>query len=286
MNPYAGYNQTPVSQSGGTYAAAAGYVQPNSAYVQPSAVVAYDGVDNTMAGWIQRCVTSVPMAVRNRARDVVRGYLEEMGRGGGVEGVKWGEMRVIERRVLVGEEGTTEGTTEGSGKSGVCGPSDSSGYEQEENTDNGGKKKKKKGKGKKEKGGARSPQSDSGYGFSVDRTGGVDTLGFRSDDTTLGKRASRFNGAGNAKKARYGDGFFLDDKYMGGSSINSGSSSKPLTAEDFSRMTVVGTCERLEKDFFRLTAPPKPEDVRPVKVLMQWLSELMKRSREGNAEYR
>jgi hypothetical protein len=43
---------------------------------------------------------------------------------------------------------------------------------------------------------------------------------------------------------------------------------------------VVGTCQELEKRYFRLTAPPKPETVRPLPVLEQTLALLKKKWRE------
>ncbi|KAF2489524.1 SAC3/GANP domain protein [Lophium mytilinum] len=43
---------------------------------------------------------------------------------------------------------------------------------------------------------------------------------------------------------------------------------------------VVGTCQQLEKRYFRLTAPPKPETVRPLPVLEQTLALLKKKWRE------
>lgn len=43
---------------------------------------------------------------------------------------------------------------------------------------------------------------------------------------------------------------------------------------------VVGTCEKLEKGYLRLTAPPKPEAVRPERVLRQTLDLLKKKWRK------
>lgn len=49
---------------------------------------------------------------------------------------------------------------------------------------------------------------------------------------------------------------------------------------------VVGTCENLEKSYLRLTAPPKPETVRPERVLRKTLELLKKKWRkESNYNY-
>lgn len=45
---------------------------------------------------------------------------------------------------------------------------------------------------------------------------------------------------------------------------------------------VVGTCQKLEKNYFRLTAPPKPETVRPLSVLKQALDMLIKRWKDDH----
>jgi hypothetical protein len=120
--------------------------------------------------------------------------------------------------------------------------------------------------------------------FSLDYGGSDNSKGFVSDDTTLDSRKNRFLTTTSNKKAKdskYGSDYFLDDTYMGGGVINGGASGTVYTEDDFINMTVVGTCEVLPKEFFRLTAPPRPSDVRPVKVLKKWLTELMEKSREG-----
>jgi len=49
---------------------------------------------------------------------------------------------------------------------------------------------------------------------------------------------------------------------------------------------VVGTCQKLEKNYFRLTAAPNPENVRPLDILRQTLELLKKKWRsEGNYVY-
>lgn len=49
---------------------------------------------------------------------------------------------------------------------------------------------------------------------------------------------------------------------------------------------VIGTCQNLEKSYFRLTAPPKPETVRPLPVLEKALDFLKKKwKKENNYAY-
>lgn len=45
---------------------------------------------------------------------------------------------------------------------------------------------------------------------------------------------------------------------------------------------VVGTCQNLEKNYFRLTAPPKPETVRPLPILQKTLAMLKAKWRQEN----
>jgi hypothetical protein len=45
---------------------------------------------------------------------------------------------------------------------------------------------------------------------------------------------------------------------------------------------VIGTCQTLEKNYFRLTAPPKPETVRPLPVLERTLEHLKSKWRKDN----
>ncbi|KAF2091665.1 SAC3/GANP domain protein [Saccharata proteae CBS 121410] len=51
---------------------------------------------------------------------------------------------------------------------------------------------------------------------------------------------------------------------------------------DINEGPIVGTCQTLEKKYFRLTAPPKPETVRPLHILRQTLDLLKKKWRKDN----
>jgi SAC3 family protein LENG8/THP3 len=97
--------------------------------------------------------------------------------------------------------------------------------------------------------------------------------GFERSSSALAKRASRFNGPGGILDASSVlttvDG---TDQYMGKRLI--GGSQKVLDEEDFEKMTVKGTCMKLEKEYLRLTAPPRAELVRPQPVLERHLENL------------
>jgi len=43
---------------------------------------------------------------------------------------------------------------------------------------------------------------------------------------------------------------------------------------DFEALTIIGTCQTLEKRYFRLTSPPEPHTVRPEPILQEWMLQL------------
>lgn len=57
--------------------------------------------------------------------------------------------------------------------------------------------------------------------------------------------------------------------------IVNGGGNMELTETDFERMTVVGTCTIMEKEYVRLTSSPKPESTRTVATLMKWQDHLV-----------
>ena len=65
---------------------------------------------------------------------------------------------------------------------------------------------------------------------------------------------------------------------------NNGNKASPAASDDADMPTgpVIGLNESLEKSYFRLTAPPKPETVRPLRVLEKTLGLLTKKWREEN----
>lgn len=64
--------------------------------------------------------------------------------------------------------------------------------------------------------------------------------------------------------------------------FNNGSTPKRSPTPPPPTGPVVGTCENLEKSYLRLTAPPKPEVVRPERVLRKTLELLKKKWRKEN----
>ena len=92
--------------------------------------------------------------------------------------------------------------------------------------------------------------------------------GFDANHTTLSERACRFKGKGGIHDATSTTSTVQNfEKYMGKTTI--GGSKKHLDENDYERMTVKGTCQTLEKNYFRLTAPPCPSLVRPQPILEQ-----------------
>lgn len=99
--------------------------------------------------------------------------------------------------------------------------------------------------------------------------------GFERSNGTLAKRANRFSGAGGIFEASTTSTTVERniDKYMGKGLIGG---SKKLDEDDYENMKVKGTCETLEKEYLRLTAPPKAERVRPQPILERHLQNLIK----------
>merc|ERR1712176_222457 len=97
-------------------------------------------------------------------------------------------------------------------------------------------------------------------------------LGFDQTDKVLSNRAKRFAGAGGltAQKNSVNENF---DRFMGKDYI--GGSKEVLDETDYENMTVKGKCITLEKDYLRLTAPPRPDLVRPQDVLEKHLENLV-----------
>ena len=94
---------------------------------------------------------------------------------------------------------------------------------------------------------------------------------------TMSKRANRFSGRGgiyeaNTANARSSMGLYGYDKYMGKGTI--GGNKTILDENDYEQMTVKGTSIVLEKEYLRLTAPPRAEFVRPFGILQQHLLNL------------
>lgn len=102
------------------------------------------------------------------------------------------------------------------------------------------------------------------------------------------KRASRFqedskqaemdlkgNAAAKKAKKRKGNGFVSQ------ADPSTGNTGSGLTEAEMESLKIVGTCQKLEKDYFRLTSPPLPHQVRPESVLRKTI-QLIKRKWEGD----
>ena len=110
-----------------------------------------------------------------------------------------------------------------------------------------------------------------------------------SDAKMLMVRADRFKSTPARKGSPSTSGETATASYasfMGAGVINAqGVTKQNLTAEDYSKMTVKGTCEVKEKEYLRLTAPPKPEQVRTLRTLRKHHSDLTAKIRDGNFDY-
>jgi hypothetical protein len=102
--------------------------------------------------------------------------------------------------------------------------------------------------------------------------------GFEQSSDALAKRANRFksqpeNGISNPTTTNNDN----VERYMGKALIGGGGANHGKTVldeADYVQMTVKGACQKLEKEYLRLTAPPKAEMVRPKSVLQQHLTNL------------
>eukprot|EP00521_Asterionellopsis_glacialis_P006273 CAMPEP_0195281204 /NCGR_PEP_ID=MMETSP0707-20130614/618_1 /TAXON_ID=33640 /ORGANISM="Asterionellopsis glacialis, Strain CCMP134" /LENGTH=841 /DNA_ID=CAMNT_0040340071 /DNA_START=31 /DNA_END=2556 /DNA_ORIENTATION=- len=99
--------------------------------------------------------------------------------------------------------------------------------------------------------------------------------GFNRTTEKMANRANRFSGKGGIASATAtassGSGKNVE-RYMGRAVI--GGSQRKLDETDYEQMTVKGTCTTLEKEYLRLTAPPRAELVRPKQILEQHLQNL------------
>eukprot|EP00543_Licmophora_paradoxa_P004474 CAMPEP_0202446760 /NCGR_PEP_ID=MMETSP1360-20130828/5330_1 /ASSEMBLY_ACC=CAM_ASM_000848 /TAXON_ID=515479 /ORGANISM="Licmophora paradoxa, Strain CCMP2313" /LENGTH=699 /DNA_ID=CAMNT_0049063435 /DNA_START=122 /DNA_END=2221 /DNA_ORIENTATION=+ len=96
--------------------------------------------------------------------------------------------------------------------------------------------------------------------------------GFLRSTATMMKRANRFGGPGTSSASDAKTVGNKMAKYMGKGLI--GGAKKSLDESDYIKMTAKGTCTKLEKEYLRLTAPPRAELVRPEPILRQHLNNL------------
>ncbi|GAX26879.1 hypothetical protein FisN_9Lh173 [Fistulifera solaris] len=105
--------------------------------------------------------------------------------------------------------------------------------------------------------------------------------GFDQSTLALKSREKRFVGPGGIGEASSSSSAVEDfGRFMGRETI--GGKTGKLTEEDFEKMTVKGTCLELEKEYLRLTAPPRPELVRPEAVLREHLENMKQERRRPN----
>ena len=113
--------------------------------------------------------------------------------------------------------------------------------------------------------------------------------GMDSSQEALSKRASRFGQYGlsdftvNGDDDDDDDGRRQHDRFMGKGVI--GGNRTILDESDYERMTVKGTCTVLEKEYLRLTAPPRAELVRPLAILEQHVKNLNDEYYEHGRKY-
>ena len=87
---------------------------------------------------------------------------------------------------------------------------------------------------------------------------------------TMGQRGGGFHSRGGAS-------------YYGSDTGGDGQGND--VAFDFESLKVVGTCQKLEKDYFRLTSAPPPNTVRPENILRQALELVKGKWERDEVEY-
>jgi len=109
-------------------------------------------------------------------------------------------------------------------------------------------------------------------------SGGEINQGFNTSEKKLNSRAARFQGKGDGSNVS--STIRNVEKYMGKTTI--GGTKKQLSDVDYERMTVKGTCTNLEKEYLRLTSPPKASLVRPQPILEKHLRNIQESYYKGN----
>jgi hypothetical protein len=100
----------------------------------------------------------------------------------------------------------------------------------------------------------------------------------KKQQEALGKGTSKFQAQAEKRKQRFGTQ--LED------SPPWGGRREATPPPDVHSGPVVGTCQKLEKQYFRLNGAPKPEEVRPLDVLQKAFDHIKKKwTQEGNYIY-
>jgi len=109
--------------------------------------------------------------------------------------------------------------------------------------------------------------------------------GFERSTTALARRANRFCISDTYSPKKTSEEKKIG-QYMGLSVIGGGSKGAArLDENDYEQMTVKGTCQTLEKEYLRLTQPPKECMVRPQPILEKHLRNLKKKWINSKCEY-
>lgn len=96
----------------------------------------------------------------------------------------------------------------------------------------------------------------------------------------MGKSVSKTNSSLESRRRRF------EDTRAGSNSPRTQESSRGVSPEPKMAGPIVGRSQKLEKNYFRLTSAPNPDDVRPLEVLRQTLELLKKKWRsDGNYVY-
>jgi hypothetical protein len=112
------------------------------------------------------------------------------------------------------------------------------------------------------------------------------------DSASLKKRAQRFetqkSGGGSSKSSQKPTlGWDKDGgiSYSGGFDGSNQADAGSATEFDVTKNIVVGTCRKIEKDYFRLTSAPDPATVRPESVLKLALAQIKDKWASKTSEY-
>ncbi len=109
----------------------------------------------------------------------------------------------------------------------------------------------------------------------------VDKRQRKMQENGTGKGLSKYDASLEKRKQR-----FENSKPAARSPRDRTSSRDDSPTPDAGTGPVVGTCQQLEKKYFRLTSAPKPETVRPLPILQQTLELLKKKwKKENNYSY-
>ena len=189
--------------------------------------------------------------------------------------------------------GVRSGGAGGGGSSSYYGPSSSSFDHQDQSDfiafDSGSSPSRGKRGGTKKKKGKQVKQRSSGATSYYAPQDQADD-GFERSNATLNARQARFSGQGGLSDAAKPNIINNVERYMGKTVIGG---TRKLNEEDFEAMTCKGTCTVLEKEYLRLTAPPRAELVRPEPILKEhlanlkalWLKPEKKRGGGGKLDY-